>query len=153
MNRLRNRLALYQGFDLLLDRQVRLLHQSADDAVGAGVGPVGTGKGILIRPAGLYIINDAPGIVHLCAAKLIAVVPLLYCLQIHLQIIELQHCFHFIRRKTEILRFTTSGREAQGRLFRHIPLFLSDGGSPPRQDPQADLKGIYTSSPLLEITF
>ena len=109
MDGLRDSLPFNQALYLLLDGQIRPLHQGADDAVGAGVGPVGLCERRLIRPAGIHVIDDAPGIVDFRVPELITVIPLPHRLQIFLQAVIPQHCFHLVRRKSKILRIIRCG--------------------------------------------
>ena len=80
MDRFYDRLSFYQVLNFLLYRKIRFLHKCSDDIIRTGVRPVGLWQAVFVLPAGIHIIDHAPGIINFCIAKLISVVPLADCL-------------------------------------------------------------------------
>lgn len=109
MNRFHNGPALDERFNLLLNRQIRFFHQSADNTVGAGVGPVRFRQCFLIPITGLYIVDNAPGIINFRLTKLIAVIPFPDGMGIILQIISFKQLIYFFLRKSKMFRIGVAG--------------------------------------------
>ena len=103
VNRFCDCLSLDQSFDFLLYRDICPFHESADNAVGTGIGPVGFQQSFFVVIAGIYIIDDAPRIVHFSTAKTISVIPCSDCVSISLESIVRKHLIYFILSKTEVL--------------------------------------------------
>ena len=81
-----------------------MLDETAHNAVGAGVGPVGFGKGLFILIAGIYIVDHTPGIIDFCFPEAVTIVPLLYGPKIFFQPVVLQHLLHFFLGEAEMFR-------------------------------------------------
>ena len=104
VNRFRNGTAFNERFNLPADGKIRFFHKNADNVIGAGIGPVGPGQSVSVSAAGGYEVYDAPGVINLCIAETVSVVPLFYRFRAVRQIINSKHLIHILLRKAEILR-------------------------------------------------
>ena len=76
VNRFLNGFTVYHPLNLVLGIPVSPFYQTADNAVGTGIGPVGSRQLIPVCQQIAHIENDAPWIVYIGITEYITVIPL-----------------------------------------------------------------------------
>ncbi len=101
VNRLFNRAAVNQCFQVTLCVLIRLAYHLTHNAVGGRIRPVRQRKLRNLVAAVIYIVDDAPRVIDFDVTEQISVVPPLHLRQFFLQIIVGKHFLYFAFGKSE----------------------------------------------------